>query len=65
MQLQINGQATQINATTLDELISELELPRESLVVEHNSQIVRQQQWAQTRLSQDDVLELLSFVGGG
>lgn len=65
MRIRINGKDEDIKATNLAELVSELDLPDESLVVEHNRQIVRQEQWTTTALADDDVIELLSFVGGG
>ncbi len=65
MLLHINGENHTTYAATLDELIRELELDPDALVVEHNEQIVRQEFWADTRLQEQDQVELLSFVGGG
>lgn len=65
MKLQINGKQAESKATNLQGLINELELNPKSLVVEHNSTIIRQQNWAQTALQEGDSIELLSFVGGG
>lgn len=65
MRVRINGTEENVSAANLAELVDELELPKQSLVVEHNETIVRQEQWAQTPLRENDVLELLSFVGGG
>ncbi|PIE69190.1 MAG: thiamine biosynthesis protein ThiS [Deltaproteobacteria bacterium] len=65
MKLQVNGTQTSSSAASLSELITELQLTRESLVVEHNTRIIRQQDWASTRLKEGDIIELLNFVGGG
>lgn len=65
MQFCINGKMETSNASTIDELVKELELDFNSLVVEHNDQIIRQEQWAATMLQEGDGLELLNFVGGG
>lgn len=65
MHIQINGKTEKTAATTLAELIIELGLNQESLVVEHNEHIVRQELWASSALRENDVLELLNFVGGG
>lgn len=65
MQLSINGKFETSNAATIAELVKEFELDFKSLVVEHNEQIIRQEQWAATTLREGDGLELLNFVGGG
>ncbi len=68
MRLQINGKEMEemdCGASTLAELVAELGLPPDSLIVEHNASIIRQQRWENTALQQDDTIELLNFVGGG
>lgn len=65
MLVQINGTEENVSTDSLADLIDELGLNKQSLVVEHNERIVRQEQWEQTSLKENDVLELLSFVGGG
>lgn len=65
MQLQINGEQTTTGAVTIEELVRELQLESSSLVIEHNRQIIRQEQWPAALLNEGDVLELLNFVGGG
>jgi len=47
------------------ELVVELGLKSDSLVVEHNRWIIRQEAWAATALREGDEIGLLSFVGGG
>ncbi|WP_163338133.1 sulfur carrier protein ThiS [Desulfopila sp. IMCC35008] len=65
MQIQINGKAENVDAHNLAELIIELGVSPQSLVIECNKKIIRQDQWAATTLAEDDRLELLNFVGGG
>ncbi len=65
MLLRVNGDSHTTEATTLEELVQEIGLKTESLVVEHNEQIIRQELWAETSLQEQDQVELLSFVGGG
>lgn len=65
MQIHINGKTEHVDTKTLAELITKLGLSPQSLVVEHNKEIIRQDQWAATTLAEDDRLELLHFVGGG
>ncbi len=65
MRLRINGKETECSAATLGQLIVELKLQPESLVVEHNAQIIKQQEWGEKTLREGDTIELLNFVGGG
>lgn len=65
MQVRINGQVEETAAGDLDELVKELGLKSDNLVIEFNNQIIKQESWLTTLLQQDDVIELLSFVGGG
>ena len=65
MNIRVNGKAETIDPCTIAELMMTKGLPAESLVVEHNLEIVKQAQWTEVSLKEDDQLELLSFVGGG
>ncbi len=65
MRVTINGKSEQVPAGTIEQLVRQRGLKPEALVVEHNQRIVRQAQWAQVRLQEGDILELLRFVGGG
>jgi thiamine biosynthesis protein ThiS len=65
MQVTINGKNEQVAPCTVAQLVRQRGLKPEALVVEHNQRIVPQAQWAETRLQEGDVLELLRFVGGG
>lgn len=65
MNILVNGQRQICRASTIAELLAERALSAEALVVELNGNIIRQEQWSTVRLKDNDVLELLSFVGGG
>jgi len=65
MDIVINGTTETVPARTIADLVACKGLAAESLVVELNQRIVKQEQWPQTRLQAGDRLELLSFVGGG
>ena len=53
------------NDSTIAELLASKGLAPDSLVVELNLRIIRQEQWPEIRLKENDRLELLNFVGGG
>lgn len=65
MQIHINGKTETVHTKNLAELIAELGVSPQSLVVEYNREIIRQDLWAATTLVEGDRLELLNFVGGG
>jgi len=50
---------------TLDQWLSQHGYDAERIAVERNGHIVRRQNLAATKLQSDDVLEIVSFVGGG
>lgn len=65
MNLLINGQSRQSTATTLAELLNEMQLHPGHVAVELNQAIVARDRFAATRLNDGDRLEVIQFVGGG
>ncbi|BHH81850.1 sulfur carrier protein ThiS [Desulforhopalus sp. 52FAK] len=65
MNIRVNGKVETVDPCTIAELVKAKGLAAQSLVVEHNREIVKQAQWTEVSLQEDDQLELLSFVGGG
>ena len=65
MRIHLNGKELETSSTTLSQLIAENGLETRSLIAELNLSIIKEQDWPTTRLSDDDRIELLNFVGGG
>ena len=66
MQITINGEKREIrDGTSLAELIKEFGLEGKVMAAAINMQIVKQDKWDDTLLTQGDKIELLDFVGGG
>lgn len=66
MVLKINGYTQDVKGIeNLAELIYNRQLTPEHIVVEYNQHIVARPQWEHTALSENDVIEIVSFVGGG
>ncbi len=66
MQLIVNGKPTEVAAAlALPELLQLKGLKPERVVVELNGEIIDRTRYGEVTLKADDVLELLSFVGGG
>jgi len=49
----------------LSELIERLELADSRIAVELNKSVVRKGDWADTSITDSDVVEIVHFVGGG
>ncbi len=66
MKLKINGEDRDtISAQTVQELLEELKVTAGRVAVEVNMVIVRRTEYAEFRLNDGDVVEIVNFVGGG
>lgn len=52
-------------ALSIQEVIQELDLDETRMIVEHNEQLIQREQFSKYKVTDDDHLELLEFVGGG
>ena len=66
MQIVINGEPREVPLEIgLQDLLRLLELKEDRVAVELNRDIVRRDRWPETRLRDQDRLEIVQFVGGG
>ena len=65
IQIQINGQPQQTDATTVAQLLESLGMAGQAVAVEVNKQVVPKKQHACAELSPGDTIELVTLVGGG
>ena len=66
MTIKVNGETHDVaDGTTISALLGNLNLPTDSTVAERNGEIVERADYDKATLAEGDVLELLSFVGGG
>lgn len=65
MNIYLNGQATEISQTTLDELIQQLNLESKRFAVEIDEQIISKSKFSQTVLYENAKVEIIQAVGGG
>lgn len=64
--IHINGKSTSIDeGITLGNLLAKLTLPKQSVAVELNRQIIAKQSWSEVCLREGDQLEIVAAVGGG
>lgn len=66
MQIQLNGEAHPLDSSiSLTELVERLGLTGKRLAIELNLDIVPRSQYADTRLSDGDRVEIVHAIGGG
>ena len=69
MRITLNGEAVaavvDVDRCTVDELLIRLALPLDRVAVEHNGAVVFKALRASTLVTDGDVLEVVTLVGGG
>ena len=66
MKLFLNGKAVEMpDDLTIAGLLKAKGLNPETVIIEHNLELIKRESWADIILKEDDRLEILSFVGGG
>jgi len=65
MKIQLNGEERDMSASTVAELIAELELETRMLAVERNMEVVSKSAYATTALKENDRIEIVHMIGGG
>lgn len=66
LRIKVNGEGREVrDRVTLNDLVGELSLPPARIAIELNQQVVRRDKWPDTKLSEDDRVEIVHFVGGG
>lgn len=64
--LKVNGKDRKLMAgMTVTDLLNEMGQPAERVAVERNGEIVPKRYFSEVRLEENDVIEVVSFVGGG
>lgn len=63
--VKINGESLDIAGQTLAQYLAQTAYDPTRIAVERNGEIVPKAQYEQTILSDDDCVEVVSFVGGG
>lgn len=61
----INGKEQAANGKTVVDIINEMNIDIRTIAVELNEEIVSKADYDKTTLKDGDVLEVVSFVGGG
>lgn len=65
MKVRVNGLDMDVKATTVMELLEELQINPERVVVEVNLEIVKKDRFNEYKIKEGDLIEIVNFVGGG
>ncbi len=66
MKIFLNGKEVETeNTVTLLELVQKMKLPAELVACELNLKIVKRNDYARTKISEGDQIEILQMIGGG
>jgi thiamine biosynthesis protein ThiS len=66
MRVLVNGETRELpSEISLSGLLDQLALPARRIAVEINKVVVRRQDWEEIKISDDDKIEIVHFVGGG
>ena len=65
MKVNINNKATEVNATSLQQLATELSLPEKGVAVAVNNRMVTRTEWPQTTINEGDNIVVIKAVCGG
>jgi len=66
MKLIVNGQSKEfMDNLTLQEIIDNLQITNKVMAAAVNMEIVKKDTWSTFKPKENDIIELLNFVGGG
>ncbi len=66
MQITVNGEKGEYSiGTSLSELLKSIDIDERYVAVELNRKIVPRMQFSEKLLMENDILEIVTFVGGG
>jgi len=66
MQVKINGKVQKLDKKiSLCEFVTEKKLDLNKIVIEHNYNIVDKKKLSGISINEGDIIEIISFVGGG
>ncbi len=65
MKILLNGEIRDVAAKNVASLIIELSLESRMLAVERNMEVVSKSAYAETKLQENDRIEIVHMIGGG
>ncbi len=65
MKITLNGEATETQAQTIEELLRETLAPEKGIAVARNGAVVRKFEYSMTTIEANDEIEIIRAVQGG
>ena len=66
MKLTVNGKPVELpDGSTVAGLLSHLAVEPARVAIERNQDVIPRRTWAEARLVEGDLIEIVTFVGGG
>lgn len=65
MQIFVNGEKKATDASTVAAFVTELGLPPQTLMIEHNGAALLRSEWTEKSLADGDRIEILRVAAGG
>ncbi|MDA9753521.1 sulfur carrier protein ThiS [Candidatus Pelagibacter sp.] len=66
IKIKLNGKIKTFNDNlTLHELVHDLEIPVTKVAIEHNAEIIDKKKIKKIKLKNNDMIEIVHFIGGG
>ncbi len=65
MNITLNGHSQDVMAENIETLVNNLELVRETVLVEHNGVALLRSEWPHSSLGDGDKVEILNVAAGG
>ncbi len=64
--MQINGQESYLDAgISVSEMLEALDIEAKKVIIEINLEIIEKDKYSETKLHEDDKVEIITFMGGG
>ena len=63
--MKVNGSTYNYEGQTVQEVLEDLAFRIDRIEVEYNGKILSKAEWESTRVSAADIMEVVTFVGGG
>lgn len=64
--MKINGQESYLDAgISVSEMLKKLDIAAEKVIIEINLEIIEKDKYSETKIKEDDNVEIITFMGGG
>lgn len=66
IEIQLNGQIHKLETSlSIEQLLNKLSIDKKKVAVELNKSVVPKQKYSSIKITNEDVVEIVTFIGGG